>query len=102
MGDGGQEGKRSVGVTEYWSGGMRRGEMGAKRLPSSLFHLPTSIFHFPDFLSARFGWKAGWGFDRERRVWPCSVEIGAGRSGWFFDPPFRRRNTILQHGPFHA
>jgi len=60
------------------------------RLPSPIFP-DTSICHVPDFLSARFGWKAGWGFDRERRVWPCSVEIGAGR--WrqvLLNPPLWR------------
>ena len=53
--------------------------------------LPSSIFYLPDFLSALFGWKAGWGFNRERRVWPCSVEIGAGR--WrqvLLNPPLWR------------
>jgi len=61
----------------------------AKRLFPSISNLPSSNFHLA--LSARVGWKAGWGFDRERRVWPCSVEIGAGR--WrqvLLNPPLWR------------
>jgi len=68
----------------------RRWEIDARIAPSLLspiFHLPS----IPDFLSARVGWKAGWGFVRERRVWPCSVEIGAGRWRQFLlNPPLWR------------
>ena len=49
-------------MTEYWSGGIRKGEMGARsvifRLPSTVFHLPSAIFQ-TSFPPASAGKPAG-------------------------------------------